>query len=422
MKALKPSEVTAVIAAEEGVYANFITSPEAEVIAPVTPPDYRESSLHKMALRACHTFQAFHSILPQSHELVISVDEFYFLITDFGNALHVTLVVGQVYLRAIRQILTLYRTGGLLVHEYLIYHIPSGVDLTHLANGRYLNETKIGEGGTSMVFQAMDSYLGRSVALKRFKGHGEQELHGDYLSELDCISRISHHNVVTTYDAGLDETGSYLVMELIEGWNLEEHCAQALLRPKCLLDLAAQLLEGVDAVHQAGFLHLDLKLSNIMVTPSVREKIHARIIDFGSALPCRDPDTGQQARGSGLLGSIFTVSPEYLREEAVDARSDLYSLGCLLYTAASGSRPFDGRNSTEVMAAHLIGKVRPLSDVLPQYPLSLCDWIMSLIASEPQQRPSSALEALKSLMALKRQNVNLKSETHDQSLYVSKAG
>jgi len=274
-------------------------------------------------------------------------------------------------------------------------------------DSRYVDETRIGEGGTSVIFKAYDTRLNREVALKRYKEDENPETKEDYLSELESASRIQHHNVISTIDANIDSNGRFMVMEFIDGADLESLVAERPLSLERFPSFAAQALEGLLATHQGGLLHLDLKPSNMMLSVEPGGRDHVKIIDYGRARPAKTEDNGEEPRGSGLSGSIFYASPEFLREEPLDVRADLYSLGCIFYWALSGQRPFDGPSPLMVMAAHLQHQVTDLSEIAPHVPRRLSTWVMSLIKSDKELRPKSAEEALDSLARRRLLNVSV---------------
>jgi len=204
---------------------------------------------------------------------------------------------------------------------------------------------------------------------------------------------VQHTNVVSTYDAGVDEGGKFMVMELVNGEDLERRLMRGALDLNRFTELAIQTLEGVASIHDAGLLHLDIKPANIMISRAGEVRNVHKMVDFGRSRP-----KGDNPKGGGLSGSIYCTSPEYLSEKEVDERADLYSLGCVFYTALSGVRPFEGDNILVIMASHIRHDVRDLSELVPGIPSWLSEWVMSLLALDPEDRPASAEEALDALM------------------------
>ncbi len=263
---------------------------------------------------------------------------------------------------------------------------------------RYTKEVKIGEGGTAEVYRAYDTHLKREVALKRFKENSSKNTKDDYRSELISASRIRHHGVVSIFDAGVDNRGRFIVMELVNGENLEKLGGKNLSDLNSFTDFAVQALEGLNTTHESGLLHLDLKPSNIMISTGASGRNHVTLIDYGQATLRAGVEGSETPVGHGLDGSIYFTSPEYLNKAPVDTRSDIYSMGCLFYWILSGKFPFDGYTSLQVMAAHLQHIVPPLQEVVPEIPSDLAEWVMSLISLEPDKRPADAQTALELLL------------------------
>jgi len=229
--------------------------------------------------------------------------------------------------------------------------------------GQFEIQSPLGEGGMGVVYRARDTRLGRHVALK--------VLPGDYALDPDRVSRfrreaailasLSHPNVGAVYDFE-EINGVYvLVLELIEGETLASRIERAPLPPEDALPLFAQIARALAAAHECGIIHRDLKPSNIKIGPTGK----ATVLDFGIAKPVA-PDFDGNAAGAAdattapmettagiLLGTPAYMSPEHLRGQELDGRSDLWALGCCLYQALTGKLPFPGNTATDVVAAVL---------------------------------------------------------------------
>ncbi len=395
-----PREIVQEIDRFDGVYANFIATPLAQLVAGQAPSDYRVTTMQKMAQRGINALGAIKPVIRDCDELQLDMDQFSILITDLGRVLHFALISDLNCVSAVSDTIKKFK-GVELIHALIPPEAPDPTDI--LDDKRYTKETRIGEGGTAIVYRATDTFLKRPVALKRFKDKGDLGIRGDYLSELQSISRVRHPNVVSTYDAGVDHHGSFIVMELIEGFDLEKLLTKGPLNPHQFMDLAIQSLEGLGATHQASLLHLDIKASNIMVSQQLSGRHHVKIIDYGRARLKSNPATGKPPHGAGLLGSIFSMSPEFICEKPLDERSDLYSLGCVFYHTLSGQMPFQGKTALDVMSAHLTGIVKPLVHLKPELPLELCNWVMGLIETDPAKRPASTKAALEQLLVLNKE-------------------
>lgn len=263
---------------------------------------------------------------------------------------------------------------------------------------RYSGEQAIGEGGTAVVYRAIDNRLKRPVALKRFKEDTKSQNESDYIAELESASRVRHPNVVSTFDANVDDKGRFIVMELIDGEDLQEAIEKKPLGPSRFVDLAIQALEGLLATHDGGLLHLDLKPSNLMVSYQASGRSTVKLVDFGRAQVIED-ETGKRPVGLGMDGSIYFSAPEQLLSQELDRRTDIYGIGCVFYWALSGQRPFEGDDTLSVMASHLQNTVEPLSKVAASVPEWLSDWVMSLIRYEKADRPETTQTAIDSLIA-----------------------
>ncbi|MDX6765261.1 MAG: protein kinase [Candidatus Methylacidiphilales bacterium] len=263
---------------------------------------------------------------------------------------------------------------------------------------RYLVEQAqpIGEGGMGTVYLARDIELNRNVALKRLKprgGLGNRGTHAIFKEALTLAS-LQHPNIVQIFDCGQDAEGPYIVMELIKGAGLDDFVKN---RPRLneseLSDLARQCLQGLIAAHSLGFLHRDLKPSNIMISELAGGYLHAKLLDFGLAKFATAPGLQTADAAGNISGSVHTMAPEQLMKEPIDHRTDLYALGCVFYFAASGFMPFDGATLAEVIQNHLQHRTRHLGDVRPDFRAPFCDWIMSLMAYRPEDRPATASDA-----------------------------
>lgn len=395
-----PREIVQMIDRIDVVYANFITTPLAQLVAGQAPSDYRVTTIQKIAQRGINTLGAMKSIIRDCDELRIDMGKFSILITDLGQAIHFALIADKNKTDFVSDEISKYKSVE-LNHPLIPPEDPDPTDI--IDDKRYTHEIKIGEGGTAMVYRATDTLLRRPVAIKRFKDKGDLGIKGDYLSELQSVSRVRHPNVISTYDAGVDGYGSFIVMELIEGQDLEALLTKGPLSTDQFMDIAIQSLEGLEATHNADLLHLDIKSSNIMVSPQLSGRYHVKLIDYGRARLKTHPTTGEPPNGEGLMGSIFSLSPEFLSEAPLNERSDIYSLGCVFYRCLSGERPFNGESPLSVMCSHMQGNVRDLAAINANLPTELCAWVMGMIDKNPAKRPTSAKEALAQLLSINKE-------------------
>ncbi len=262
---------------------------------------------------------------------------------------------------------------------------------------RYQIHGELGRGGLGVVHRAIDTQLGREVAIKRVRVDSDEpidELTENLIREARTLSTLKHPNIVTIHDVGRDEKGPFVVMELLEGETLDVIIERAALPLADFKEFAVQALEGMIAAHSAGLIHRDLKPTNLMLVWLPSGKFQVKILDFGLARLFLT-HTGRTAdQEDSILGSIHFMTPEQFERAPLDARSDLYSLGCIFYFTLAGEYPFQGKKPVDVMAAHLYHQLTPLHDLRPDVPESICTWIDSLMARQMDDRPADARAAL----------------------------
>lgn len=264
---------------------------------------------------------------------------------------------------------------------------------------RYQFHALLSQGGMGEVSTAWDTQLKRTVAIKRLKSGGP-ELVQNILQEAMRMASIRHPNIVTVYDIGTDEGSPYIVMEFVNGETMEERVKKGVLGLEEFVDVAQQTFNGLIAAHHSGLIHRDLKPSNIMLMMLSSGAVQVKILDFGMAKFISAPTEQTMNIDGTITGSISWISPEQLNRETVDARSDLYSLGCVFYYALSGIRPFDGVTTAETISSHLLQKVAPLQIHRPDLPPVLCQWVMALINRMPEHRYQSATDALATMLSI----------------------
>ncbi len=254
--------------------------------------------------------------------------------------------------------------------------------------GSYEIRALLGRGGAGEVYRAWDPRLEREVAIKIL--HERTVIDPARLfrfaAEARAASALNHPNILTVFDAAVEGESPYIVSELIEGDSLRGELRRGAVALKRLLDLGAQISDGLAEAHQAGFVHRDLKPENIMVTPGGR----AKILDFGlaSITGLREDATGAaefatetQTESGLLIGTVPYMSPEQARGGAVDARSDQFSFGLILYELAVGTRPFRRDTPAQTLDAIINDDVTPLPEINPQLPLVLW-WIIERCLSK----------------------------------------
>src|SRR6185436_5412733 len=239
--------------------------------------------------------------------------------------------------------------------------------------GHYKIESLIGIGGMGEVYLARDERLGRKVALKLLPERltaNETQL-SRFKTEARAASALNHPNILTVYEIGAEGNRQFIAAEFIEGMTLRASLACGRMNSKAALEIAVQVASALAAAHEAGVVHRDIKPENIMLRPDG----YAKVLDFGIAkLTEQTPGSGHYEVGTtavlqtqpGLvLGTGHYMSPEQARGQTVDARSDIWSLGVVLYEMVGGSPPFRGETPSDCIASILTAEPPPLSGVLP---------------------------------------------------------
>lgn len=260
---------------------------------------------------------------------------------------------------------------------------------------------KLGEGGMGVVYRAHDELLNRDVAVKVVRKDRVSELpNQNLLSEARASSSLAHPNICTIYEVGETEGNLYIVMELVEGRSLREMSSGIGLPPETVLRYGVQIAAALARAHDRGIAHRDLKPANIVVT---REGL-AKVLDFGLArqMDVRGSDDSTRTMATStpsgnISGTLPYLAPEVLRGEPADYLSDLWALGVVLYEAASGKLPFNGRTGFEISSAILREMPAPLG---PPVPPALWATIQRCLAKEPAQRYQRAGEVQAALEAV----------------------
>jgi serine/threonine protein kinase/tetratricopeptide (TPR) repeat protein len=276
-----------------------------------------------------------------------------------------------------------------------------GADLTSEHVGPYRLEEPLGRGGMGMVWRAWDERLKRRVAVKQIRAEATvSNLRERLRREAQAAARLNHPSIVHIYDIVEEADGDWIIMELVSGQTLRQWLDdKGPLLPAVAARVGWEIAEGLAEAHEFGILHRDLKAGNVMVTPAGRTKI----LDFGLAkelaLEGMDLDPSLSIPGI-VLGTAYAMSPEQALGRDLDARSDLFSLGALLYEALTGISPFRGDSPTASLARVLTFQPQPLRLSVPGFPVELSDLIESLLEKEPEDRPQSAREVARVLRTL----------------------
>ncbi|MBM4364915.1 MAG: serine/threonine protein kinase [Deltaproteobacteria bacterium] len=279
--------------------------------------------------------------------------------------------------------------------------------LGQVIDGRYRVTGLIAKGGMARVFRAEQLAMRRRVAIKVVDASGDRdvdrEFRGRFLREVDACSRLSHPNTVRVYDHGTWERDKlYLVMEYIPGRTLHEALRAGPMPGARLLGIARQVAMALREAHAHGLVHRDIKPANLMLVDEGDGSDFVKVLDFGLVknVELDDGLTGIE----GVAGSPSYMSPEQIRGEALDQRSDIYSLGIVLYHCARRQPPFTWNNAVGVLWGHLNEPVPPLSPALPalvDYP-GLDAVIERCLAKSPADRFQTMDELLRALREVER--------------------
>ncbi|HEV8253874.1 MAG TPA: serine/threonine-protein kinase [Vicinamibacteria bacterium] len=254
----------------------------------------------------------------------------------------------------------------------------------------------LGEGGMGQVFLAEDEMLGRPVAVKTISPEvaGRGEVRARFLREARAMATVEHPRVVRVYSFGERESLAYFVMEYVEGEALAERLRRAPLGVEESVRIAGEVAEALEAAWRRGIVHRDVKPGNILLD---REG-HVHVADFGLARPTPlAGDSAEITREGVFVGSPHYVAPEQARAEQTDFRSDIYSLGVVLYEMLAGRRPFEGKTPTEVVAKQLHMAPPSLREFAPAAPEAVTDLVARMTAKDPRDRPASYAEVLSGL-------------------------
>ena len=307
--------------------------------------------------------------------------------------------------------------------------------------GPYRVVEKIGAGGMGDVYRALDTRLEREVALKlisdSFLGsdpgagspspagtpHSRVHLsHERFLREARAAATLNHPNICAIHDVGEQDGQPYLVMELLRGETLKLYLTHHSLSPSEVLTLGQQAASALAAAHARGIVHRDIKPANLFVVDSGRDRKQLKILDFGLAKKqgleaspdsryfdtrsdtATAPGTMDLTTPGSTVGTAAYMSPEQAKGDPLDARTDLFSLGSVLYEMATGQAPFGGRSTAEVFAALLMKDPPPVSSLNPAMPKALDPVVAKLLAKDRDQRYRSAEELLADLEAISGSN------------------
>jgi TolB-like protein/Flp pilus assembly protein TadD len=292
--------------------------------------------------------------------------------------------------------------------------------------GPYEIQSAIGAGGMGEVYRARDTRLDRSVAIKvlRAEVSGDPERRSRFEREAKTVASLNHPHIVTLYSVEEDAGVPFLTMELVEGQDLDQVLTPDGLPLTKVLGIGIAIADALAAAHEKGIVHRDLKPANVMLTRDGRVKV----LDFGLAKLAEKFAWDQAVTEiapitieGAVMGTVPYMSPEQLRGQHVDHRSDIFSLGVLLYEMATGGKPFSGATNTDVMSAILRDAPRPLTEVNPGLPHQLDRIVAQCLEKEPGERYQSVRDIRDELRGLRREVESGVSEIGEPGSIVSPA-
>jgi eukaryotic-like serine/threonine-protein kinase len=276
--------------------------------------------------------------------------------------------------------------------------------------GHYQILSLLGAGGMGEVYLAEDQRLRRKVALKLLPARFTQEAERvrRFEQEARAASALNHPNILTIHEIGEVDGRHYLVTEFIDGQTLRQRMKSARLEIREALDVAVQIASALAAAHEAGIVHRDVKPENVML----RRDGYIRVLDFGLAkLAELTQSTHTEALTAGevsteaglVMGTVRYMSPEQARGQKVDARSDIFSLGIVLYEMIAGRAPFEGETSSDVIAALLAKEPLPLTQFLSEVPVELERIVTKALRKDREERYQTVNDLLRDLKGLRQE-------------------
>src|SRR5882724_5828832 len=275
--------------------------------------------------------------------------------------------------------------------------------------GHYCIESLIGVGGMGEVYLARDERLGRKAALKLLPDSvtADETQLGRFKNEARTASALNHPNILTVYEIGVEGNVQFIATEFIEGVTLRTALASGRMSAHRALEIAVQVASALAAAHDAGVVHRDIKPENIMLRPDG----YVKVLDFGIAKLTEQRRASDdhrvettallQTRPGLVLGTTHYMSPEQARGQKVDARSDIWSLGLVLFEIVTGSPPFRGETPSDCIAAILTAEPAPLSSISPDVPAKLESILQKALRKNTGERYQTIKEMLAELRVLK---------------------
>lgn len=251
--------------------------------------------------------------------------------------------------------------------------------------GRYTLQEQIGGGGMAVVYRAVDTLLGRTVAVKMLRQQhtGDEDLVTRFRQEAQSAARLSHPNIVSLYDIGVSDGDYYIVMEYVDGPTLKEVIKErAPLPVREVVDITGQICDALEHAHAHQIIHRDIKPHNILLTAAGTVKV----TDFGIARAITGDTITHESGGASVLGSVHYFSPEQARGAMTDMKSDIYSMGVVMYEMLTGELPFSGDSPVSVALKHLRERFVEPRVLSPDIPQSLENIVLRCLVKSPDAR------------------------------------
>ena len=288
--------------------------------------------------------------------------------------------------------------------------------------GPYEILAPLGAGGMGEVYRGRDTRLGRTIAVKVLPStlSANHELRERFEREAKIISQLNHPHICALFDVGRQDAIDYLVMEYLEGQTLETHLNAGPLAVMEVLDIGIEVADALEKAHREGITHRDLKPANVMLTES-----GVKLLDFGVAAITEPPDEGAasgseptsasllKTKPGDVVGTVSYMSPEQLRAQRLDHRTDIWSFGVLLYQMTSGRLPFDGPTASDIISAILLKEPQPL----PSDRLAVPFWLVEIVQKALQKDCERRFQAVQDILAeLRRYKRKLEIEAEIEQL------
>ncbi|BCZ45484.1 protein kinase [Clostridium gelidum] len=283
--------------------------------------------------------------------------------------------------------------------------------ISTLLLNRYELLEKIGEGGMGIVYKAKCHLLNRFVAVKILKSelNNYEDFVAKFRREANSVASLSHQNIVNVYDIGSENNIDFIVMEYINGKTLKQVINQNVkLSPRKAIEISLQIAKALECAHKNNIIHRDIKPDNILIT----EDNIVKVADFGIA---KVVDSSTLTNSNNVIGSVHYFSPEQAKGRSVDCRTDIYSLGIVMYEMVTGQVPYNAESSISVAIMHINEPVIPPKEVITDIPEDINQSILKALEKEPINRYRTAKEMVSILNAIK-EDFDLKLKLYNRSM------